>query len=212
MLKENPNLGWRDVKQILAETARKNDSSHSDWGKNGADLFVNHAYGFGAVDAEVAVNKAKTWTNLGTMIVKTFPSTGFKTINKPINDLGTMVSDSISIANSGITKIEFVSIELNLRHDDWGNLAISLNRTGNISSKSVLAEPHSCFNYLSDNTFENRNCTVDGDIFRFGSTRHLNEPADGTWSISINDQEGNNGNSDSTTGTAVSWRIKIYGR
>eukprot|EP00005_Dracoamoeba_jomungandri_P002655 CAMPEP_0174259490 /NCGR_PEP_ID=MMETSP0439-20130205/8304_1 /TAXON_ID=0 /ORGANISM="Stereomyxa ramosa, Strain Chinc5" /LENGTH=378 /DNA_ID=CAMNT_0015343391 /DNA_START=197 /DNA_END=1330 /DNA_ORIENTATION=+ len=64
MLQANPELGWRDVQHILITTAIKNDLGHWDWVKNGANLYVNHQYGFGLVDAEAAVRKASNYTIL----------------------------------------------------------------------------------------------------------------------------------------------------
>ena len=61
MLEANPNLTWRDVRHILVETSAKNNPTDSDWTVNGAGYEVNHKYGFGSIDAEAAVNAAKTW-------------------------------------------------------------------------------------------------------------------------------------------------------
>ena len=68
----NTNLTWRDLKLILAASARKNDPTNPDW-EDGArkygstsatDLYhFNHEYGFGVVDAKAAVDMAKGWTN-----------------------------------------------------------------------------------------------------------------------------------------------------
>ena len=56
------NLTWRDVKLILAASARQNDSSHVGWEQGalryGSDTdyyWFNHDYGFGVVDAGAAV-------------------------------------------------------------------------------------------------------------------------------------------------------------
>ena len=65
MLQANPALGWRDVRLILAQTARKNDPSHPDWVTNGAGHDINHSYGFGMVDAGAAVTAALGWSNVG---------------------------------------------------------------------------------------------------------------------------------------------------
>ena len=66
----NPDLTWRDVKLILAGSARKNDPGNSGW-KEGARKYgfasaadsyhFNHEYGFGVVDAGAAVELAKRW-------------------------------------------------------------------------------------------------------------------------------------------------------
>ncbi|ELR11151.1 peptidase, S8/S53 subfamily protein [Acanthamoeba castellanii str. Neff] len=58
MLEANPNLGWRDVQDILIRTARKNDATDPGWVNNGAGLHVNHKYGFGLVSASAAVVRA----------------------------------------------------------------------------------------------------------------------------------------------------------
>ena len=70
----NPDLGWRDVKLILAESARKNDPDDSGWetgaakyGISGESYEFNHSYGFGVVDAGAAVKLAQNWTNLPPM-------------------------------------------------------------------------------------------------------------------------------------------------
>ncbi|MEL6235002.1 MAG: S8 family serine peptidase, partial [Pseudomonadota bacterium] len=83
ILEANPDLGWRDVQEILAYSARHvgsdvgstaqgneqatqtngatwfwNDAD--DW--NGGGLHFSNDYGFGLVDAEAAVRLAETWT------------------------------------------------------------------------------------------------------------------------------------------------------
>lgn len=78
MLEANPDLGWRDVQQILACSARHVGSGFNDgpmrhekfaWSFNGADtwngggLHFSNDYGFGLVDARAAVRLAETWTD-----------------------------------------------------------------------------------------------------------------------------------------------------
>ena len=78
MLEANPNLTVRDVKHILANTAKQIDSSNSGvssttlltgstivldqgWVKNAANYWFSTWYGFGAIDATAAVNMAKSY-------------------------------------------------------------------------------------------------------------------------------------------------------
>lgn len=76
MLEANPNLGWRDVQEILAYSARHvgtsvgfstNGAEEYAWTFNGADnwngggLHFSNDYGFGLVDAKAAVRLAETW-------------------------------------------------------------------------------------------------------------------------------------------------------
>src|SRR5262249_54844154 len=68
MLEANPDLGYRDVQEILAMSARRIDPTSAGWATNGATDWnggghlVSHDYGFGLVDAHAAVRLAETWT------------------------------------------------------------------------------------------------------------------------------------------------------
>ena len=63
MLEANPALTWRDVQHILVESSRKIGNSDG-WFKTDANRDYNHAYGYGLVDANAAVNLAETWENV----------------------------------------------------------------------------------------------------------------------------------------------------
>ena len=67
----NTDLSWRDVKLILAASARQNDADNTGWEdgalKYGSDTeryHFNHEYGFGVVDAKAAVDLADAWITL----------------------------------------------------------------------------------------------------------------------------------------------------
>ncbi|MFO0773579.1 MAG: S8 family serine peptidase [Nitrospiraceae bacterium] len=192
VLEANPRLGWRDVRQVLAETARRNDPSDGDWTKNGAGVFVNHKYGFGVANAQAAVARAKTWTPLG-------PQKQFTVSGEAPRPLAAVdaVTLSANVSASGITKIEWVEIELTVEHQNDGELDIALvnNATG---TRSQLAQARSCDPVALD-ACGNYNGWV------FGSARHLNEAADGTWSLDIRDAQ------PGQSGTVVSWRLIFYG-
>ncbi|VAW47194.1 hypothetical protein MNBD_GAMMA03-1519 [hydrothermal vent metagenome] len=193
VLQANPNLGWRDVHTILARSARKNDSSNADWQTNGGGLNVNHNYGFGVVNAEAAVLLAKSWTNLGE---EKIISTPVKQVNKEIGDNNNIpVTSTLNVASSGISNIEFIEIQFSADdHDYSGDLEITLiNLTTGTSSR--LAETHGCKN---DSCLPYRN-------WRFGSTRHLGESADGDWQLVVKDQLAED------KGTFQSWKLTFYG-
>ena len=67
----NNALTWRDVKLILAASARQNDAGNTGW-EQGAFKYgsttdrynFNHEYGFGMVDAKAATDLAVGWTNV----------------------------------------------------------------------------------------------------------------------------------------------------
>jgi subtilisin family serine protease len=66
MLEANPDLGWRDVQEILAYSAWNSDPGSDTWSINGAQnwngggLHVSRDYGFGMIDARAAVRLAET--------------------------------------------------------------------------------------------------------------------------------------------------------
>lgn len=193
ILQANPGLGWRDVHAILARSARKNDLSDSDWQTNGAGLQVNHNYGFGVVDAEAAVLLAKNWINLEPE--KIF-STSVKQVNRKIGDNnGLSVASILSIESSDINNIEFVEIRFSADdHPYAGDLEITLTNLETETS-SRLAETHIC---------EENRCTPYNN-WRFGSTRHLGESADGDWQLVVEDK------STGDKGTFKSWKLTFYG-
>ena len=61
----SPDLTWRDVQYLIAYTsARSPLSPSSAWVTNGGGLKVSNAFGFGVLDAEAMVTRAKRWINV----------------------------------------------------------------------------------------------------------------------------------------------------
>jgi len=84
MLEANENLTWRDVQHILVNSAKKNDANDSSWIINGAGHDVSEKYGFGAIDAGAAVNKALNWQSVDIEDTSSYgPFTTVKTIADP---------------------------------------------------------------------------------------------------------------------------------
>lgn len=194
VLQANPALGWRDVKLILAQSARKNDASDAGWSRNGAGIDINHKYGFGAVDAAAAVALAKSWTPVAPM--RSFESEQ-RSPNLPIPDNNsTGVNDTLTVSGSGINQIEFVEVYFTAAdHPYAGDLEVTLTHLGT-GTQSRLAETHVCDCKESDSP----------NNWRFGSSRHLNEAADGQWRLTVKDQYGQD------VGTFKNWRLVIRGR
>lgn len=61
ILGANPELGYRDVQQILIHSARHYDLADPDIKTNAAGFRVSHNLGFGIPDAGMAVRLAKNW-------------------------------------------------------------------------------------------------------------------------------------------------------
>jgi kexin len=196
MLEANPNLGWRDVRLILAQSARKNDPADAGWTAYGATVapyHFNHKYGFGVADAGAAVVLARSWVNVGPQLTYDTP---FALPNLAIpDDNATGVSNTIAVANSGIASIEFIEITFSAAdHTYAGDLAITL--TSPADAVSQLSETHIC---------QTGTCTAYSG-WVFGSARHLGEGANGNWKLTVKDGAA------ADTGTFQSWKLKFYGR
>lgn len=206
MLAANPNLSWRDVRLILAQTARMNDAgtcldasnpcvaTSTGWQLNGGtpQYYFSHDYGFGVVDATAAVTAAQSWVNVGAEKSHTTPIATPK-LAIPDND-ATGVAHTIAVAASGINSIEWVEITLSAAdHTFTGELNITL--TSPSGSVSQLARRHSCKSALCAPYIN----------WVFGSAAHLGEVADGNWTLTVKDQGAND------VGTFQSWKLKFYG-
>ncbi|MCE9595645.1 MAG: S8 family serine peptidase [Planctomycetes bacterium] len=191
MLEANPDLGWRDVRSVLAHSARRNDPFDADWTQNGAGLFVNHKYGFGVVDAGAAVQLASQWTNLGPLLVVSTQASQ-PGLAIPDND-AFGVSDSLDVAGSGIQAIEFVRVFFDA--DD---------HTYSPDLQVVLTSPSGTASVLADHHLAPHGPQAYDDLV-FGTTRLLDEPADGTWTLTVRDLEGGD------VGTFQTWGLSILG-
>lgn len=191
MLQANSSLGYRDVQEILAYSARQTDATDLGWSFNGAKnwngggLHVSHDYGFGLVDAHAAVRLAETWTAQSTFDNEQVVS-ATSTPDLEILDLDT-VSDSITITEG--LKIDQIEVVLDLEHTYLGDLRI------------VLTSPDGTESVLVANPF-----SFDTEIkFTLSSTHHWGETGVGDWTLSITDEFGLD------TGILNSWTLKLYG-
>lgn len=142
ILATNSDLGWRDVKEILASTARKVNETNADWITNEGGFHFNHSYGAGLVDAGNAVARAFTWRNLGPEIhyeiLKTEPGTG-----SGIVDNGTPTRVSFDFSNNAKypnIRVEQIEIEVKITHPSRSDLEVALVSPKGV--RSVLAAQH----------------------------------------------------------------------
>ena len=198
VLQVRPELSWRDVRRVLALSARKNDAASPGWSNNGAGLHVHHGYGFGVVDANAAVLLARTIVPVGPEL----------TFQSPVLASGQSIPDddpagrswTTTVTSSGIGHVEWVELELTIAHTRTADLEISLQKVG--GAGDLLHPLHSC----SDPKTSRPAPCSDINGFVFNSVRHLDEPADGDWSLTVKDRAGG------TVGTLTRWQLRIFGR
>ena len=194
MRQANPNLGWRDVKLILAASAAHNDPDDSDWQATGikygafaddpdARYHFNHKYGFGVVDAYQAVSMAESWINLPDQATAA-------EAQRQVDNSGTQVESSL-LVQSDIDFIEHVEPTIDFRINRWRDLSIELvSPAGTTSVLAVKAD--------------NRETAGYNGAWRFGTSKHLGEAPSGTWRLIARNAIGG-------MITLRNWKLKIRG-
>ncbi|MBI5772070.1 MAG: S8 family serine peptidase [Verrucomicrobia bacterium] len=188
MLQANPALGWRDVKEILIRTARKNHATDADWVNNSAGFHFNHKYGAGFVDAAAAVTLARTWANLGAELTATQSSTTSSAI--PDNDPAG-ASRALVVASATAIRVETVEVAVSVTHANRGQLRFEV--TSPAGTRTVLGEAR------EKDTAANLTSWV------FSTPRHWGETANGTWTVRVIDSVAG------TSGTLTSASVTLYG-
>jgi len=193
MLEANPNLGWRDVQEILLRSAKKVNPSDADWKAPVApdNINHNHKFGGGLIDAAAAVGLATAWTNLGEQLKRTIAQTGLSVAIPTQNATG--VTREFTVAAQDNIRVEHVTVTVNINHTARGNLKITL--TSPSGTVSRLAEVHSD----SGDNFPN---------WTFMTVRNWGENAAGTWRLKVTDESGT---SNTVGGTLIAATLEVFG-
>ena len=208
ILEANSELTWRDVKHILAKTARPIDVTRADvslllsnvtyvaeprWMTNAAGYNFHNWFGFGMVDAGAAVNLARTYA-LGQL--GTFKNTGWvesPSLAIPIPDSSvTGASHTLAVPAGTVNVIEAVQIRVSAVHTYTGDLAIEVKSPS--GTRSVFKNGRDGF-WTDDNL----------DNMVLLSNAFYGESAVGNWTIKLVDT------AIIDVGSFTGWAIRIYG-
>jgi len=177
MLETNPNLGWRDVKEILLRSSTQLQPNDPDWvtrdgGHPELPRIKHHSfYGGGLINAQAATALAATWKHLGQE--KTV--TAYSSTAKTIADRGSVVQIPLDLSNQADLRVEHVEITVNIRHSYRGDLEIKLTSPSGTVSSLVHSDGDGADNYTG---------------WTFTSVRHWGETSQGIWTLSIQDVVG----------------------
>ena len=189
MLEANPKLTVRDIKYILATTAKRTDplfagvsttdfitgtpvEIESGWTRNAAGFYFSPRYGFGAVDAGAAVAAAKAYVNFLPALkdqVGTYQLQGGAA--QQVVQRGTLAGSSGTYTvNEPATIVEHVIVFVNIAFTPL--LACNqIELTSPSGTKSILLHAANGFtNTALNNT-------------RFLSNAFYGEPLNGTWRL-----------------------------
>ncbi|MFZ9408085.1 MAG: proprotein convertase P-domain-containing protein, partial [Burkholderiaceae bacterium] len=141
-----------------------------------------------------------TWTSVGGSTQQRRCDSGEHWVDSPIPDnTPSGIQAQIRLSCPEITRIEFVEVEVTTRHAYDGDLHIDLGSPQ--GGKSELVRERRCINEARETV----SCgTYTG--WRFGSVRHLDESANGIWTLTVSDRVAFN------AGRLDKWRVIVHGR
>ena len=189
ILEANPNLGWRDVQEILMRSAKKVNQSDTDWKTPVAPDNINHNHKFGAglIDATAAVEMAKIWLNLGKQQ---------SVVSPPASLSGTIPDNSAT----GVSRsFDFSSINLRVEHV---TVKVSVGTVPKGELEVTLTSPSGTVSRLSEKHSDTTNLYTD---WTFMTVRNWGENSRGTWTLKVADR------TSGTVGTLTAAEMTIYG-
>lgn len=187
MLQANPNLGWRDVQEILIRSASQADPTNNEWRTNKAGFKFNPNFGAGRVNAGAAVSLATNWANLATM-TSTNSEQASLSVAIPDND-NNGVTRSFDLSASNL-RVEQAIVTVDITHAKRGDLVINLvSPAGTISP---LAELHNDTN-------------PNYEAMTFRSTFNWGEDSKGVWQVQVSDRRAAN------AGTLTRVKLDVFG-
>ncbi|CAF4594129.1 unnamed protein product [Rotaria sp. Silwood1] len=198
----NPELGYRDLMYIIAQTARIPSLSEiDDWIINGAGYHVSDRFGFGVLDVGQMTSLAQNWTNVQPRYECYHEYEG----GHRHLGIGTTVEVSINVEECvNVSSIEHVV----------ANLSYSFHRRGDV--KITLISPSKTpSEMISYRTRDATNQSV--EYFPFMSVHHWGESPVGRWTLRIETRKPTNEESMQSalnygdTGELKYFGLRIYG-
>jgi len=208
MLEANPNLGYRDVQQILALSARKINDPSTQWSDNaahnwnGGGMHTSNDYGFGEVDARAAVRLSEAWMTQSTGANEYVYSASSGALGKTLAAGGTLTS---SIAMNAGLHVEHVEIDFDAQVGRLGDLTLKLISPDGTQSV-LLNRQGKVPDGMPGASASDLGSTQSGAFkYTFMSTHDFGERSAGNWTLQV---------SDSVTGLPVTlnaWSLRLYG-
>ena len=208
MLEEQPGLTWRDVKHILAGTARRLHAAippvrvafggtpavlQHGWITNAAGYAFHNWYGFGAIDVDAAVALAATHTpnSLGGF-TESAPVRLATGVTIPDHDGAGLKQKQNVVGLSRTASIEAVQLRIEVTHANPWELGFEL--TSPAGTPSVI---NPVFNFALNGVDNPLDWTILSNAF-------YGEPPAGEWALNVIDAAQDN------IGTLDAWSLVFY--
>lgn len=196
-LQANSNLTWRDIQHLIVLTSNSNGFSDTyyNWTVNAAGKVYSQVLGFGLMNAEDMVTRAKTWNS-----VPAQQNCTTSTTSTSLSTYGSAFSqDKITVATSNCSEIKYlehVTARISFSYNQYrGNTELHLISPGGTESHILSHRPK--------DSSENR---YHGSLsWTFMSVHFWRESPAGTWTLRFRSSNG------ISVVTLKSWSLTFYG-
>lgn len=213
ILAENPDLSWRDVKDILARSARQVDRTNSSvthndeasyptpaghtylkgWITNAAGFEFHNWYGFGALNISRALELARSTTETLPQLYETVAAGGWKYTRAPTKNIpdnsASGVTDKINVTDNLV--IEAIQVRVSVDHTRASDLGVEITSPSGTTSQLML---------INSNILDKK---LDDIILL--SNAFYGEDSKGEWTLKVLD--GKSGR----TGILATWGVNVFG-
>ncbi|OBZ89575.1 Protease KEX1 [Choanephora cucurbitarum] len=212
VLSIRPDLSWRDMQHLCVQSAMPIAPDDPDWVSLPSGRRFNHKFGFGVLDAYQIVELAKNFesvrgqTSVEISSAKQDQEQPFKLDIPDITPIDhTMpVDPSIGFAHTlevtqdriddhGLSRLEHVTVTVNIEHQRRGDLEI------------LLESPHGVVSQLATPRRNDKSSAGLMD-WTFMTVKHWEENPVGNWTLRIVD-----GKHPETTGQFIDWKLTLWG-
>lgn len=189
MLERNPNLGYRDVKEILMRSARRDQLKDGDeFTANSAGFSFSHSFGTGLLNVNGAVEMAGVWRNLGPLEAIEAKAEGPLEIVEGGENGAVFEFD---MQGSEALRVEHVEIVVDAEHPVRGEVNFEIEGPSGMSSMADRRPKDQGSNF---------------EKYSFTSTRHWGERSNGIWKVTVADTEANG-----VSGIVKQVTLRIFG-
>ncbi|KAI8069035.1 peptidase S8/S53 domain-containing protein, partial [Gilbertella persicaria] len=211
VLSVRPDLSWRDIQHLCVQSAIPISLEDPDWTTLPSGRLFNHKFGYGVLDAYQIVELAKNFESVGpqtSLVVASTKQDQEQELKLDIPDITPLEGAAMDYAmaftstlnvtpemveSAGLSRLEHVTVTVNIEHQRRGDLEI------------LLTSPHGIVSQLGT---PRRYDKSDAGLmdWTFMTVKHWEEDPVGSWTLSVVD-----GKNPEFTGQFIDWRLTLWG-
>ena len=192
MLQANPNLGFRDISNILALTARKVDPTNASWVQNHASdwnlggMHFSRDYGYGLMDVSAAVRLAESWTPAAGTMANWQSATGVSAAAQGTIPDNSAIGYTATASVTSNVRIERMEFDINLTAASASQLSATITSPSG-TTVTLFDQPltRNLVNGAPDMTSPEPSWP---GAFTVGATAFIGESSAGTWTLKLTDK------------------------